>query len=69
MERERMRIARNMHDEIGSKLTKISFLSERLKIGIRASRSAGRQSGFHCDHLARSAQSTGRNGVGRQSAQ
>ncbi|HEY3913230.1 MAG TPA: triple tyrosine motif-containing protein, partial [Verrucomicrobiae bacterium] len=32
MERERMRIARNMHDEIGSKLTKISFLSERLKV-------------------------------------
>jgi len=32
MERERMRIARNMHDEIGSKLTKISFLSERLKM-------------------------------------
>jgi signal transduction histidine kinase/streptogramin lyase len=32
MERERMRIARNMHDEIGSKLTKISFLSERLKL-------------------------------------
>jgi ligand-binding sensor domain-containing protein/signal transduction histidine kinase len=32
MERDRMRIARNMHDEIGSKLTKISFLSERLKL-------------------------------------
>jgi ligand-binding sensor domain-containing protein/signal transduction histidine kinase len=35
MERERMRIARNMHDEIGSKLTKISFLSERLKMESR----------------------------------
>jgi ligand-binding sensor domain-containing protein/signal transduction histidine kinase len=32
MERERMRIARNMHDDIGSKLTKISYLSERLKL-------------------------------------
>jgi len=31
MERERIRIAQNMHDEIGSKLTKISFLSELAK--------------------------------------
>ncbi len=28
LERERMRIARDMHDEMGSKLTKISFLSD-----------------------------------------
>lgn len=31
MERERMRIARNMHDDLGSKLTKLSFLSEIAK--------------------------------------
>jgi signal transduction histidine kinase/ligand-binding sensor domain-containing protein len=31
MERERTRIARDMHDEIGSKLARISFLSEVLK--------------------------------------
>jgi signal transduction histidine kinase len=31
MERERTRIARDMHDEIGSKLAKISFLSEIAK--------------------------------------
>jgi signal transduction histidine kinase len=41
MERERMRIARNMHDEIGSKLTKISFLSERLKVESEPIGSAG----------------------------
>ncbi|HSU54755.1 MAG TPA: two-component regulator propeller domain-containing protein, partial [Candidatus Dormibacteraeota bacterium] len=35
MERERMRIAQDMHDEIGSKLTKISFLSEMAKGEIR----------------------------------
>ncbi len=31
MERERIRIAQDMHDEIGSKLTKISFMSELAK--------------------------------------
>jgi signal transduction histidine kinase/streptogramin lyase len=36
MERERMRIAQNMHDEIGSKLTKISYLSERAKAELRS---------------------------------
>jgi ligand-binding sensor domain-containing protein/signal transduction histidine kinase len=43
MERERMRIARNMHDEIGSKLTKISFLSERLKVESKPTGPAGVQ--------------------------
>jgi signal transduction histidine kinase len=33
MERERTRIAQDMHDEIGSKLTRISFLSEVVRTG------------------------------------
>lgn len=32
LERERMRISRDMHDEMGSKLTKISFLSEHAQM-------------------------------------
>lgn len=37
MERERVRIARNMHDDIGSKLTKVSYLSELAKVELRNS--------------------------------
>lgn len=36
MEKERMRIARNMHDEIGSKLTRVCFLSELVLSGKEA---------------------------------
>jgi signal transduction histidine kinase len=35
MERERARIARDMHDEIGSKLARISFLSEIVKAEVK----------------------------------
>jgi len=36
LERERMRIARDMHDEMGSKLTKISFLSEHARVDAKS---------------------------------
>ncbi|HKW31217.1 MAG TPA: two-component regulator propeller domain-containing protein [Verrucomicrobiae bacterium] len=36
LERERMRIARDMHDEMGSKLTKISFLSEHAQMDVES---------------------------------
>ena len=38
LERERMRIARDMHDEMGSKLTKMSFLSERASVDAKSGR-------------------------------
>lgn len=40
VERERLRIARDMHDEMGSKLTKISFLSEHAQVEAKAAPAA-----------------------------
>lgn len=51
MERERARIARDMHDELGSKLTKISFLSERARNDLPGTSPAGER----LDSIARTA--------------
>jgi len=52
MERERMRIAKDMHDEIGSKLTKISFMSERAKGELQGQESVARKL-FSIAHTSR----------------
>ncbi len=43
VDRERMRIARDMHDEIGAKLSRISFLSDLAKRSVDEESLAGRQ--------------------------
>ena len=45
LERERMRIARDMHDEMGSKLTKISFLSEHAQVDVKSGEPLARKIG------------------------
>ncbi|MCK9409045.1 MAG: histidine kinase [Bacteroidetes bacterium] len=41
IDRERMRISQDMHDEIGSSLTKISLLSEMVRGGVEGTESGG----------------------------
>lgn len=55
MERERTRIAQDMHDEIGSKLARISFLSEVVKGEAKTGNSAGNSADGAVDSLSKTA--------------
>ena len=65
MERERMRIARDMHDEIGSRLTRISYVSELALQDETTSRS---KCAFHFPRRPRLVEVARRNRVGGESA-
>ena len=50
MDKERMRIAQDMHDEIGSKLSKIAYLSDIMSLRIKGPEAGS--PAFHCRHVA-----------------
>jgi signal transduction histidine kinase len=43
IDKERMRIAQDMHDEVGGKLSRISFLSDMARRSVTETSEAGRQ--------------------------
>ena len=67
LERERARIARDIHDDLGSSLTRISLLSQSARAELDDRQAGGGRRGPNLRHRARADAGDGRNRLGGQS--